>query len=180
MNKIIIVALTMLTLGATQAEYTLKIPLEQNQGGSLPTNSIKFNTTESEEDDVSYVPFSGAFGYSASFSGILLGQKSPLPDLITAGSVPVTPENPEVVEYALYVSKKIILDNFNVADTTAGAEFSEVNLVYQNCLPDGGNYICRIRISVGNELAACERGIYSCYFHVGSEPNITFNGRYIN
>lgn len=43
MKKIIIAALTMLTLGATQAEYTLKIPLEQAQGGSLPNSSIKFN-----------------------------------------------------------------------------------------------------------------------------------------
>jgi|SRR3989344_2788824 len=40
MNKITIAALTMLTLGATQAEYTLKIPLEQNQGGNLPNGSI--------------------------------------------------------------------------------------------------------------------------------------------
>lgn len=41
MKKIIIAALTMLTLGATQAEYTLKIPLEQNQGGNLPNGSIQ-------------------------------------------------------------------------------------------------------------------------------------------
>lgn len=44
MNKIIIAALTMLTLGATQAEYTLKIPLEQAQGGSLPNNSINIGS----------------------------------------------------------------------------------------------------------------------------------------
>lgn len=45
MKKIIIAALTMLTLGATQAEYTLQIPLEQTQGGSLPNGSIKFSTS---------------------------------------------------------------------------------------------------------------------------------------
>lgn len=40
MKKIIIAALIMLTLGATQAEYTLQIPLEQAQGGFLPNGSI--------------------------------------------------------------------------------------------------------------------------------------------
>lgn len=40
MNKIIILALITLTLGITQAEYTLKYPLEQSQGGPLPSGSI--------------------------------------------------------------------------------------------------------------------------------------------
>lgn len=44
MKKIIIAALTMLTLGATQAEYTLKVPLEQAQGGSLPNGSINIKS----------------------------------------------------------------------------------------------------------------------------------------
>lgn len=34
MKKIIIAAFTMLTIGATQADYTLKYPLEQAKGGS--------------------------------------------------------------------------------------------------------------------------------------------------
>lgn len=48
MNKITIAALIGLFLGvgATQAEYTVKQPLEQALGGSLPSGSIRFNNQE--------------------------------------------------------------------------------------------------------------------------------------
>jgi hypothetical protein len=44
MKKTIIAALTMLTLWTTQADYILKYPLEQAQGGSLPNGSINIKT----------------------------------------------------------------------------------------------------------------------------------------
>ncbi len=40
MRKITLIALCTLMLGVTQAEYQVKIPLEQAQGGSLPNASI--------------------------------------------------------------------------------------------------------------------------------------------
>lgn len=50
MKKITIAALTTLMLGVTQADYTLKIPLEQAQGGALPKGSITItNKIQSEE-----------------------------------------------------------------------------------------------------------------------------------
>lgn len=179
MKKITIAILTALTFSTVQANYLLKIPLEQSQGGGLSNNSIILKTNEIEDDDVSYVPFSGSFGYSSSFDSILLGQKSNLPDLIISGSNPVTTENPEVVEYTLYTSKKILIDNFNVSDTATGAEFEEINLVSQSCLENEVNYICKIKISVGHESAVCGLGIYACSVEIGSEPKITFNGRYL-
>lgn len=48
MKKITIAILTMLTLGAVQADYTLKVPLEQNQGGSLPNGSIIYSGKNNE------------------------------------------------------------------------------------------------------------------------------------
>lgn len=41
MKKITIAILTILTIGAVQAEYVVKFPLEQSQGGSLPNGSIQ-------------------------------------------------------------------------------------------------------------------------------------------
>ncbi|WP_157969684.1 hypothetical protein [Pseudomonas huaxiensis] len=46
MNKISLALLTALTLTTTQADYMIKIPLEQAQGGSLPSGSILFVTQE--------------------------------------------------------------------------------------------------------------------------------------
>lgn len=40
MNKISLALLTALTLTTTQADYMIKIPLEQNQGGSLPSGTV--------------------------------------------------------------------------------------------------------------------------------------------
>lgn len=47
MKKIIIAAIAVLAAGATQAEYTIKVPLEQAQGGTLPDGSIKITPLES-------------------------------------------------------------------------------------------------------------------------------------
>lgn len=52
MKRIIIAALTIFTIEASQAEYTIKQPLEQSLGGSLPSGSIQFatsNTTPSQD-----------------------------------------------------------------------------------------------------------------------------------
>ncbi|HFO1390972.1 hypothetical protein N5C93_13820 [Pseudomonas nitroreducens] len=49
MKEIIIATLTALTLGTTQAEYTIKQPLEQAQGGSLPNGSINVKTQRQEQ-----------------------------------------------------------------------------------------------------------------------------------
>ncbi|MFZ7447026.1 hypothetical protein ACLVXS_26580 [Klebsiella pneumoniae] len=46
MNKISLALLTALTLTTTQAEYVIKKPLEQFNGGSLPNGSILFVTQE--------------------------------------------------------------------------------------------------------------------------------------
>ena len=46
MNRISLALLTALTLTTTQADYMIKIPLEQAQGGSLPSGSILFVTQE--------------------------------------------------------------------------------------------------------------------------------------
>lgn len=56
MKQIIIAALTMLTLGATQAEYTVKIPLEQNQGGSLPSGTISIKNITPQAPIESWMP----------------------------------------------------------------------------------------------------------------------------
>ncbi|WP_125836917.1 hypothetical protein [Pseudomonas sp. o96-267] len=45
--KKIIIAIALLAAGATQAGYTLKVPLEQAQGGTLPNGSIKITPLES-------------------------------------------------------------------------------------------------------------------------------------
>lgn len=45
MRKITIAALTTLMLGTAQAEYIIKTPLEQSQGGSLPNGSIQLGKT---------------------------------------------------------------------------------------------------------------------------------------
>lgn len=45
MKKITIATLTALMLGATQAAYIVKVPLEQAQGGSLPSGSIQFGAS---------------------------------------------------------------------------------------------------------------------------------------
>lgn len=47
MKKIAIATLITLTLGSTQAEYVIKYPLEQSQGGSLPSGSIQFGAPRS-------------------------------------------------------------------------------------------------------------------------------------
>ncbi|WP_137088462.1 hypothetical protein [Ectopseudomonas oleovorans] len=56
MKKIIIAALTVLTLGATQAEYTIKIPLEQNQGGSLPSGTISIKNITPQAPIENWMP----------------------------------------------------------------------------------------------------------------------------
>lgn len=43
MKKILTLVLTFLTISTVSAEYTAKIPLEQDQGGSLPNGSIIIN-----------------------------------------------------------------------------------------------------------------------------------------
>lgn len=45
MKKITIAALATLMLGTVQADYTLKYPLEESRGGSLPNGSINIKTT---------------------------------------------------------------------------------------------------------------------------------------
>ena len=47
MKKILTLALTFLTISTISAEYTAKIPLEQDQGGSLPKGSIIINNGNS-------------------------------------------------------------------------------------------------------------------------------------
>lgn len=49
MKRITIVTLTALMLGATQADYMIKIPLEQAQGGSLPNSSINIGSGSHQE-----------------------------------------------------------------------------------------------------------------------------------
>lgn len=49
MRKITIATLATLILGSTQAGYTLKVPLEQAQGGNLPHNSIFFGQLPQEQ-----------------------------------------------------------------------------------------------------------------------------------
>ncbi|WP_446727488.1 hypothetical protein [Pseudomonas aeruginosa] len=48
MNKIALITITTLMLGAAQAEYIIKQPLEQAQGGSLPSRSIIFNNDKNK------------------------------------------------------------------------------------------------------------------------------------
>lgn len=45
MKIITATTLTALMLGTSQAEYTVKIPLEQDQGGNLPSQSIQIKHT---------------------------------------------------------------------------------------------------------------------------------------
>lgn len=44
MKKIILTSLTLLALNTAYADYIIKIPFEQGQGGSLPSGSINFVT----------------------------------------------------------------------------------------------------------------------------------------
>ncbi|WP_124098423.1 hypothetical protein [Pseudomonas aeruginosa] len=48
MKIITATTLTALMLGTTQADYTMKIPLEQSQGGSLPDSSIILKPSNDE------------------------------------------------------------------------------------------------------------------------------------
>lgn len=47
MKKIIIIFISFI-FGTSQAEYTLKLPLEKDQGGYLPSSSIKINQQTQE------------------------------------------------------------------------------------------------------------------------------------
>ena len=52
MKKITIATLAALMLGTVQADYTIKQPLEQNQGGSLPNGSIRITSNWSNAPTV--------------------------------------------------------------------------------------------------------------------------------
>lgn len=48
MRKTTIAVLATLTLGATQAAYTVKLPLQTDKGGTLPSGSIQIRSTATE------------------------------------------------------------------------------------------------------------------------------------
>lgn len=63
MKKLTIAIATALTLGTVQAEYVIKQPLEQAQGGSLPHGSIQFSTPNETIPDASgCVEFENSIG----------------------------------------------------------------------------------------------------------------------
>lgn len=67
-TKILISTLTVLIINSSQAEYIIKQPLEESQGGHMPNNSIKYNTVGGEGNEVSQKqcePYSELYTWSA-------------------------------------------------------------------------------------------------------------------
>lgn len=61
MKKIIILALTALTLATTQAEYSVKLKLEQDQGGHLPNGSIQLGSSNTESPSENWIVYESLY-----------------------------------------------------------------------------------------------------------------------
>lgn len=103
MKKVIIAALTMLTLGATQAEYTLKIPLEQAQGGSLPNGSINIKNQIIPEQFECIDTVNRIYGFCS--NGVFTG---------TANGRPITSGTCNGNEYSLIASGRTWVGTCNI------------------------------------------------------------------
>lgn len=154
------------------AEFNLVIPLETQQGGALPVNSITFKLSDSETptnpSNPSYENTGGSFGTGNSSNSMITAETA------------ATYVDRTTVAYTLTTTHKLILDSVSVEDVSGnGGVYSNARITYQNC-SGSGPYTCVVHVS-GTETSALfdpDNGLGEVNNSIGLSLDITFTGRY--
>lgn len=174
--KNILTSIFLLASSFSYAGYVFHVPLETQQGGSLPVNSITFNISGNETptdptdspETPNYENTVGNFGTGGSSNSVIIAETAP-------ANVDRT-----TVSYTLTTTHKLIFDSVSLEDVSGnGGDYSNATVTYQNCTGTGP-YSCVIHISA-TEITGImdpENGLGEINNSVGISFNITFNGRY--